>query len=209
MIRFLLLAALVALAACGRGPDENVLARALDLPADVRGVCGFEDLLGIEIDDIGNPGSGRCGVDDPVRVYAVGGVKLDSQPRINCRTATALRSWVTGPAQDAAREEGVLITDLRVVAGYSCRRRNNRSSGRLSEHAKGNAVDIAAVTLSDGSVITVLDDWSGSSRSDLMRALHRSACGPFGTVLGPNSDRFHQNHFHFDSASYRSGPYCR
>jgi len=39
--------------------------------------------------------------------------------------------------------------------------------------------------------------------------MHRAACGPFGTVLGPNADRFHQDHFHFDTARHRSGPYCR
>ena len=42
-----------------------------------------------------------------------------------------------------------------------------------------------------------------------MRKMHRTACGPFGTVLGPDSDRFHRDHFHFDTAKYRSGPFCR
>ncbi|MEO0386695.1 MAG: extensin family protein [Pseudomonadota bacterium] len=206
--RLFLALILLTLAGCGRGgPDEGILARALGLPADVGGICGFDDMLGRELADIGS--GGACGIEDPVKVYAIGGVKLDSQPRINCRTATALRSWVTGPAQDAARDAGVLVTDLRVVAGYACRRRNNRPSGRLSEHAKGNAVDIAAFTLSDGAVVTVSDDWSGSDYSGLMRAFHRTACGPFGTVLGPKSDRFHQDHFHFDTAEYRSGPYCK
>jgi hypothetical protein len=42
-----------------------------------------------------------------------------------------------------------------------------------------------------------------------MRRAHKTACGPFGTVLGPNADRYHQDHFHFDTARYRSGSYCR
>ncbi|MEM1265680.1 MAG: extensin family protein [Pseudomonadota bacterium] len=198
--------ALLALSACARGPDESVLARNMGLPADVRGLCGLDDVLGYELDRIGS--GGACGIAEPVKVYAVGGVKLDSQPRINCRTATALHTWVTGPAQDAAREEGVLITDMHVVASYACRRRNNRPSGKLSEHAKGNAIDIAGITLSDGSQPTVTRDWSGTKWSGLMQALHREACGPFGTVLGPKADRYHQNHFHFDVAEYRR-PYCR
>ena len=55
----------------------------------------------------------------------------------------------------------------------------------------------------------MLDHWSTYRRGRLLRRLHGGACGPFGTVLGPESDRFHQDHFHFDTASYRSGPYCR
>jgi hypothetical protein len=42
-----------------------------------------------------------------------------------------------------------------------------------------------------------------------LRQMHRAACGTFGTVLGPESDRFHQDHFHFDTARHRGGPYCR
>ncbi len=209
-MRYFALLLVFAVAACGaRGPDESILARNLGLPAEVEGVCGMRDLLGIPLDDINGGSSGGCGISDPVKLYAVGGVKLTSQPRINCRTATALRSWLNGSAQDAARDEGVLITDVKVVASYACRRRNNRPSGKPSEHARGNAVDIAAFTLSDGSEISVSDDWSGSKYSGLMQALHRTACGPFGTVLGPKSDRYHLDHFHFDVAEYRSGPYCR
>jgi len=28
-------------------------------------------------------------------------------------------------------------------------------------------------------------------------------------VLGPEAARYHQDHFHFDTARYRSGSYCR
>ncbi len=39
---------------------------------------------------------------------------------------------------------------MRVVAHYACRNRNNKRGGKLSEHAKGNAIDIAAFTLKNG-----------------------------------------------------------
>lgn len=206
MIRALCLSLLLLAAGCGLR-DAEILSRALDLPADVGPVCGISDLLGREIGDV-DGGDGGCGISDAVKVYAVGGVALNAQPRINCRTATALHAWATGPMQDAARENGTLITDMRIVAGYACRRRNNRRSGRLSEHARGNAVDIAAFTLKSGEVITLPADWKGRHAA-LMQALHASACGPFGTVLGPKADVYHQDHFHFDTAAYRSGPYCR
>ena len=97
---------------------------------------------------------------------------------------------------------------MTVAAGYACRTRNSRPGGRLSEHARGNAIDISAFRLRDGTRLTVLDDWNSRNR-DVMRRLWRSACGPFGTVLGPNADAHHRDHFHFDVAEYRSGSYCR
>jgi len=97
---------------------------------------------------------------------------------------------------------------IQVAAHYACRTRNNRPGARLSEHALGIAIDISAFVLADGTRLTVLNDWRGRN-GQLMKRLHASACGPFGTVLGPNSDRHHQDHFHFDVAEYRNGSYCR
>ncbi|QHQ36225.1 extensin family protein [Algicella marina] len=200
-------AVLLSLSACGDRSAE-ILARALNLPADVSSICDMPDMLGLEIDDIGK-GSGGCGISDPVKVYAVGGIKLAAQPRLNCRTALALHSWATNEAQEVAKDNGVVITEMRVVAGYACRGRNNRRGARLSEHAKGNAVDIAGFTFSNGDRVTVLGNWNGRKYGRMMKALHASACGPFGTVLGPKSDAFHRDHFHLDTADYRSGAYCR
>jgi hypothetical protein len=63
--------------------------------------------------------------------------------------------------------------------------------------------------LRDGTLITLRNGWNDRDTGPLLRRLHKGACGPFGTVLGPDSDRFHRDHFHFDTARYRSGPYCR
>ncbi len=95
------------------------------------------------------------------------------------------------------------------MASYSCRPRNGVAGNKMSEHGRGRAIDIGGFTLRDGSEITVLDDWGTRREGPLLHALHEAACGIFGTVLGPRSDRFHANHFHLDTASYRSGPYCR
>ena len=46
-------------------------------------------------------------------------------------------------------------------------------------------------------------------RGKALKKMHKIACGPFGTVLGPNANRFHRDHFHFDTARYRSGSYCK
>ena len=101
------------------------------------------------------------------------------------------------------------LSGLRVAAHYACRTRNHQPGALISEHGKGKAIDIAALQLRDGSEISVLDDWGQGPKGRVLRQVHRQACGPFGTVLGPESDRFHRDHFHFDTARHRGGPYCR
>lgn len=42
-----------------------------------------------------------------------------------------------------------------------------------------------------------------------LRNIHRDACGIFGTVLGPEANDAHRNHFHVDLATRRRRNYCR
>ena len=170
-------------------------------------VCGLPDVAGTPVQRI--PGRIRgCGVEDPVRVAAVAGVVLDRPAVMNCRTARALRDWVAGGVLPAFEAQGG-VTSMKVAAGYVCRTRNNRPGGRISEHGKGNAIDISAFRLGNGREVTVLQGWRALSSRAPLRAAWRAACGPFGTVLGPDADRYHQDHLHLDTARYRSGSYCR
>lgn len=171
-------------------------------------LCGRPGIVGETL----SPITGRiqgCGIAEPVRVREIDGVTLNQPATINCDAARALQEWLNEGAIPAVGRTGGGIASLRVVASYSCRTRNSRPGARLSEHSTGNAIDIAAIGLVNGQELSVLTDWRRGSTGRLMQRLHRAACGPFGTVLGPNSDRFHQDHFHFDVAGYRSGPYCR
>ncbi|MEM6408687.1 MAG: extensin family protein [Pseudomonadota bacterium] len=170
-------------------------------------VCGDAAIKGQVIAAI--QGRGACGVPNPVRLSSVSGVALSQKPTINCETARALNSWVKNGLQPAVGRVGGGVKSLRIVAHYACRNRNSAKTGKLSEHAKGRAVDISAINLNNGQTITVLDGWRGGQQGRILREVHRAACGPFGTVLGPNSNKFHRDHFHFDTARYRSGPYCR
>ena len=171
-------------------------------------VCGSPGLVGEELDPI--PGHIRgCGIDEPVRLREVDGVALSSPATVNCTTARALQTWVQRSVVPTVGRTSGGVRSLRVVASYACRTRNNQPGARISEHGRGNAIDIAGIGLANGSELTVLGGWRDRRAGPILQQLHRGACGPFGTVLGPNSDRFHQDHFHFDTASYRSGPYCR
>lgn len=200
------LAMLLLAGSCGTGGMEGErLARAMNLPMEVRAVCGDSGILGQAIE---SPGGGACGIDEPVQVHAVGGVRLSPAATLDCTAARALKDWADTGAREAAEAAGTRITGLTVAGSHACRRRNNRPAGKLSEHAKGNAIDIAAISFADGDRATVLDDWSGRPRSDLMQRLHAAACGPFGVVLGPKADRHHRDHFHFDVSNPKR-PYCR
>ncbi|MEW5962670.1 MAG: extensin family protein [Pseudomonadota bacterium] len=54
------------------------------------------------------------------------------------------------------------------------------------------------------------DAEAASARDAFLRAVHRGACGPFTTVLGPDADAAHLDHFHLDLARRRNGAsYCR
>jgi hypothetical protein len=139
----------------------------------------------------------------------VGGVALSTPAIIDCTTARALNAWVKDGLTPAVGNEGGGIASIRVVAHYACRTRNNQAGARLSEHANGRAIDIAGIGLRNGREITVLSGWNSTEFGQKLRRMWRDACGPFGTVLGPEANRFHRDHFHFDTARYRSGSYCR
>lgn len=122
--------------------------------------------------------------------------------------------WIGKVVQPAARSAfGERVVKLRIAASYACRGRNNKRGGKISEHAFGNALDVSAFTLASGRVVEVEDGWkSGGKESAFLKQVHGKACGTFTTVLGPNADAAHHNHFHFDLGKHgRSGKgkYCR
>jgi hypothetical protein len=172
------------------------------------GLCGRPALAGEIIGPLSNPVDG-CGSDHAIRLAAVGAIRLSQPATMDCPTARALEKWVKQSAKPEVGRMGGGLSGLRVVAHYACRTRNSQPGARISEHGRGKAIDIAALQLRDGSEIAVLSDWGQGPRGRVLRRTHKAACGPFGTVLGPNSDRHHRDHFHFDTASHRGGPYCR
>ena len=170
-------------------------------------VCGDPDLQGDTVGFVPGRING-CGIKEAVRLKSVSGVTLSQPALINCPTARALKRWTEQSAQKVLRDKGGGLASYRVAAHYACRTRNNQPGARISEHGRGKAIDISGFVLRDGTTLTVLNDWNSKNGRALKR-MHREACGPFGTVLGPKSDRFHQDHFHFDTAKHRGGAYCR
>lgn len=101
------------------------------------------------------------------------------------------------------------VAGLRVAAHYVCRTRNHRAGAKISEHGKAKAIDISEVVLVNGDRLNVLRDWRNGAKGRVLQRAHRAACGPFGTTLGPGSDGYHEDHFHYDTARHRGGAYCR
>ena len=154
-------------------------------------------------------GPGGCGIGSALEVSGVAGVWLTPPATLSRDEAQKLNAWVRDRAIPLVGRRGGGLSELTVAASYACRTRNSRPGARLSEHAKGNAIDISGFVLRDGSRVTVKEGWGRGADGELLARLRRSACGPFGTVLGPGSDGHHLDHFQLDAARYRSGPYCR
>ncbi len=208
-----------------------------------------------------------CGLPAPVAVNRVGSDGVEFRPAaiiVNCAMASALHAWIDDVAQPAARAAfGSPIAQLEGTGGYACRNRNGAANGPISEHAFGNALDVAGFVLADGRKIGVLTHWgataseaattgpqqnappkgpsrgsaakqvAGKGRSGapaaaieepadanagpttgrspeagFLRRVHAGACGIFGTVLGPDSNAAHRDHFHFDMKVRRRTGIC-
>jgi hypothetical protein len=171
-------------------------------------VCGMLDIQGEEIGRVEGEMPG-CGIENAVRVTSVGGVALSKASVMECGTARTLNTWVKTDVDRVLGIRGGGVEELQVALDYHCKTRNSRAGAKISEHGKGKAIDISAFNFRDGSSLSVGEHWGEGRDGRLLRRLHASACGPFGTVLGPEADQFHQKHFHFDTASHRGGAYCR
>ncbi|MCB1443985.1 MAG: extensin family protein [Methyloceanibacter sp.] len=148
-------------------------------------------------------GQSACSIAAPLRVSATQGGRVQVSPPalIGCPMTVALSRWVENSVQRAAfRQFQQPVVEIKQISSYSCRGRNSKSTGKLSEHSFGNALDVAGFTLADGQQITVVKGWwRGSAREKaFLREAFAGACRDFYTVLGPGSDRQHYNHFHVD-----------
>ncbi|MDX2287787.1 MAG: extensin family protein [Hyphomicrobiaceae bacterium] len=316
-------------------PPKPIVPAAIPAPlwteaeiADALKSCvGLLAPLAVDVEPAGPIRTGVCGAPAAMRLKAIRSksgqdrVELSPPITVNCAMIAALARYVEDVAQPAARE--LLqspIASLHGVEGYVCRMRNGSSEGKLSEHAKANAVDILGFKLADGRRISVLDGWGPTARdarppagqpdltaravtagagdpakagknerrpaatepartaslgqvpvpvrrtaaakptapdklgakiepavargtksepdkadakgrvaaagapavpvkadtglkpsveSRFLKRLHKEACGPFGTVLGPEANEAHRNHFHFDLAERRRSAYCQ
>ncbi len=228
---------------------------------------------------------GQCGTPAPLALRSAGNTQkviFDPAPTMNCRLAASLSDWVDKVLQPAAQQVlGSRIVRILGAGSYSCRNIYNNPKLTLSEHATGNAIDMAAFVTADGRTITVAKAWGPTERDivaakkkaekqladkaaaktkaaevapapptpsieaakkkaeakekarvlkadfkqdadkpavapgiDLkpattkeaafLKRLHGGSCTQFATVLGPEANEAHRDHFHLDMKVRRS-----
>ncbi len=154
-----------------------------------------------------------CGAPAPLEVTHIAGVAIQPSGQFTCDMVEALHGWIGSSVVPAAKLHlKKQVVSINNASAYVCRRRNGLASGKLSEHAKANALDIATLVFDDGSNINIKGDWSGlkqlvgaSAKGNFLRQIRRDSCIRFATVLGPGSDRYHGDHFHIDVARRNNG----
>lgn len=155
-----------------------------------------------------------CGIDKPLSLSTLPeGVKIQPEGVMSCKAALALSRWVKESVLPAAATAfpGKRLESAENASAYVCRLRNNASKGKISEHARGNAIDIAAFTLSGGERVDIRPRKDDSTLSGaFQRGVTATACLYFTTVLDPESDAAHERHLHLDVLERKGGyRYCR
>jgi hypothetical protein len=186
-------------------------------PPAARSTCGAAlASLGVEASPLAPVHEGGCGIAEPVAIASLGNgaVDLTAKAIVECNLAETFANWIRDEVQPEARKIfGGEVNSLRVAASYICRSRNGVAGAKLSEHGKGNAIDIAAFNVTGHGWITVGGPHYGDE-ARFLREVRAAACSPFTTVLGPGSDAYHSDHFHLDLAKRRTagpskGLYCK
>jgi hypothetical protein len=146
---------------------------------------------------------GACTIRDPVLIDRAP-IAWNRPALTSCALALALVDFEREIVQPAAlRHFGELVVRVDHLGAYECRGRAGVTS-RWSEHALGDAIDIAGFHLADGRVVSVERDWRGRGPArDFLHAVARDACRRFSVVLTPDSNRAHRDHLHFDVGRYR------
>jgi len=136
----------------------------------------------------------------PRLASATGTVAVTPNATLACPMVSALDQWIAASVQPSAmRWFGQPVAEIKQISAYSCRGMNGNPRANISEHAFGNALDIASFTLADGRRITVKDGWRGPPEEQgFLRDVQGSACERFTTVLAPGSNVFHYDHIHVD-----------
>lgn len=126
---------------------------------------------------------------------------------VQCHVANTFNDWARFGVDRAAREIlGSPLARIETMGSYACR--NVAGSDKRSAHARAEAIDVSGFVLQDGRRIILTEDWNGGTAAEreFLRVVHKSACKRFGTVLGPEYNRAHADHFHLEGTG---SSFCR
>lgn len=150
-----------------------------------------------------------CPLSNVVRVRR-SGVSFSSTFTVTCPLAV---TWVMFERQQlqplAQQHMGSELTRIDHLGSFACRNIYHREGARRSQHATANAFDVAGFRFANGQQVSVLRHWNDEQahdKSTFLKETHQAACRYFGTVLGPDYNQPHENHFHFDASGFG---FCR
>ncbi|PWL18942.1 extensin [Falsochrobactrum shanghaiense] len=153
--------------------------------------------------------SDSCRIDNPIEVsgFASGSIAFKPAATLNCQITEAFARWIKGDLQPSSRLRYLSgVNTIHNAGGYSCRTMNHRRGAKMSEHSRGNAIDVTRITLNNGKNIVVRKPGFFAFREKgLLNSVRSDACDYFTTVLGPGYNREHADHFHFDLMPRRNG----
>lgn len=189
-------------------PGWATRSKILNLREDVAECRAVLDRSDVAFTVLDPAGEGECARTDRTRLddYPL----APDTPAVTCPVAAALEIWLRDSVGPAARDIlGSDIARIEHFGAFSCRRINGSEQGQWSEHATANAIDIAGFVLEDGRQISVLRDWEGDGpKAQFLRTVRDRACAGFATVLSPEYNAAHADHFHFDQDDRWTGV-CR
>jgi hypothetical protein len=189
-------------------PKEGADAKPAEPAAPPPSACRLaltEDIaIAPSIPDIHGPGG--CGGEDLVRLEAIvlpnkHRVALTPPAPLRCTMARALADWIRSDVVALAQKLGSEPAVLDNYDSYECRGFNRIPGAHLSEHGRANALDVRAIKLANGQSIALTDR---SVARDIRESVKQSVCARFMTVLGPDSDWYHEEHIHLDLAERRN-----
>lgn len=148
----------------------------------------------------------QCGERSPLEVQSIAGISFASDVILNCRMATSLVEWVEKTkvsAKTILKDELISISNS---TSYDCRKRRGSKQNKISEHAFANAFDVSGFKFKSKESVSVLNDWQSeedeavsiSAKAEFLTSVRDAACTHFTTVLSPETNAAHEDHFHFD-----------
>ncbi|MBV9563561.1 MAG: extensin family protein [Bradyrhizobium sp.] len=177
--------------------DKTVEAAAPPPPSACRQALTEDVAIAPSVPSIHGPGD--CGGDDLVRLEAIvlpdkRKVRLTPAATLRCHMADEIANWVRTDVAPITHDLGALAT-LDNYDSYECRNFNGKAGAHLSEHGHANALDVHGFGLEGGREMVLTDR---SVPRDVREKVLWSMCRRFTTVLGPDSDGYHEDHIHID-----------
>ena len=153
-----------------------------------------------------------CTLDGAVILISIptpaGRVSFPGHPKMLCPFAMKFSRWLNEVGSPIiAQRLGSPLSAIQTGSGFVCRNRVGGSMVKISEHARGNALDLMRFDLRNKQRVAV-EEMPAGNYATALSGLRSSACGYFTTVLGPGSNAAHKNHLHFDLGQHgQSGTY--